>query len=154
MREEPWLRVTYYAPPESFSFDLAHEFIGLSLALDDWLVAQADFQPGTVESYDLWVCFGEVPDGQGVWPHVMEVALASAELCAGRTAAARRELLIPLVAASLTDFAGRSGVVLPPDMEKGFRAASRTLPDVPTDLRTPGRASMEATMRRARRKRG
>lgn len=139
MREEPWLQVTYYAPPESFDFDLAHEFIGLTVALDDWLLAQPEFQPGDVESYDLWVCFGEASDGEGVWPHVMETALAPPDLVAAGDPAARLGLLVPLVSASLTDFAGRSGVVLPPDIEQGFRAASGTLPAVPTNLQTPGR---------------
>ncbi len=150
MREESWFSLTYYAPPELFDFDLSFEFMELGLAIDTWLLAQPQFQPGDIESYDLWVCFRELASGEGVWPFVMENVMAPTDLPVAASRTERTESLLPLVADHLLDLARRHDVVLPPDLAPGLRMAATALPRVPRDLHTPGRADMERTIRKAK----
>ena len=150
MREESWFELTYYAPPALFDFDLSFEFMGLGLAIDTWLLAQPRFQPRNVQSYDLWVCFAELSDGEGVWPYVMDNVMAPTDLSRAASRAERTEALLPLVADQLLDLARRHNVVLPPDLATGLRVAATALPRVPRDLHTPGRADMERIMRKAK----
>ena len=150
MREEPWFSLTYYAPPASFDFELLFEFMELGLAIDTWLLAQPQFDPSNVESYDLWVCFAELSDGEGVWPYVMDSVMAPTELLRAASMAERTEVLLPLIADQLADLARRHNVALPTDLVRALRVAADALPRVPRDPHTPGRADMERMMRDAK----